>query len=149
MNVKIELIEDGKMPTKAHETDAGFDCYARKVEIIDGLILRAWLGFRLELPPYTFADMRPRSSIYKTGLTLSNSPGTIDEDYRGEVVANFYRHAYGVFCVNCACGSFQEYKCGDRVCQMIIRKRHPVELELSEINLDTERGEGGFGSSGK
>jgi dUTP pyrophosphatase len=140
MRVKIQLIEDGKMPTKAHETDAGFDCYARKIEIVDGLILRAHLGFRLELPPHSFADIRPRSSIYKTGLTLCNSPGTIDEGYRGEIVANFYRHPWHP-------GGY--YKAGDRVCQMIIRKRHPVELELAEINLDTERGEGGFGSSGK
>lgn len=141
MNIKIELIENGKMPTKAHETDAGFDCYARKVEIVDGLILRAYLGFRIELPPYTFADIRPRSSIYKTGLTLCNSPGTIDEGYRGEIVANFYRHFLY--------SGFAEYVNGDRVCQMIIRKRFPVELELAEISLDTQRGECGFGSSGK
>jgi len=141
MKVKVELIEDGRIPTQAHETDAGFDCYARKIVIINDVIFRAYLGFILELPPHSFADIRPRSSIYKTGLTMCNSPGTIDEGYRGEVVANFYRHGNARM--------FEEYEEGDRVCQMIIRKRHPVELELGEVSLDTHRGACGFGSSGK
>jgi dUTP pyrophosphatase len=140
--VQIELLDGGRMPEKAHATDAAWDCFARSVEEDrERGIVRYGLGFRLALPVGWFADMRPRSSIFKTGLVLSNSCGVVDAGYRGEVMAVFYRSAgYPAF----------PYQVGDRVVQMMIRKLDEVELvPVAGVDLATARGAGGFGSTGR
>ena len=85
-------------------------------------------------------DFRPRSSIWKTGMILSNCEGTIDELYRGEVKAVFYH-------IN---PFKKKYKVGERIGQIKLGITLPLEFEqVSKLNLNTERGTGGFGSTGK
>lgn len=140
MEVKIKLIEDGKMPVKMHDTDAGLDCYAR-VSSYDPIRnqITYFLGFAIEIPKGYVGLIFPRSSIYRTKLSLSNSVGVIDSGYRGEVSAIF----------NLKGQPFEEYYDGDRVCQMIIMSYPEIELKQVEELSETERGEGGYGSTGK
>ena len=88
--IKVKLLHsDAKLPIRFNETDACYDVYATSREVIGDGRIKYGLGFAMELPPNTQIDCRPRSSIHKTGLILSNSIGTIDEDYRGEWGAYF------------------------------------------------------------
>lgn len=138
MEAKIELIKGGFMPTKAHACDAAWDCYARLVEYDNKYgVIRCYLGFKYELPEGWYIDIRPRSSIYKTGLLLSNSPGTCDSSYRGEVSVNFYPVT-----------GLSVPRIGDRVCQMMIKRIEDVALVEGKVNMNTVRGENGFGSTG-
>lgn len=85
-------------------------------------------------------DFRPRSSVWKTGMILSNCVGTLDEGYRGEVKAVFYH----------VMPNMPRYKVGDRIGQIKIGFTVPVEFEfVDEIDMNTDRGQGGFGSTGK
>ena len=97
-------------------------------------------GLFIELPAGYEAQIRPRSGLaLKRGLTVLNTPGTIDADYRGEV---------GVILVNLS-GEGQTIEPGDRICQMVRAKHETPEIvEVSELS-DTERGAGGFGHSGR
>ena len=84
-------------------------------------------------------DFRPRSSVWKTGMVLSNCTGTIDELYRGEVSAVFY-HVFP---------QMERYHCGDRIGQIKLGFTLPIEfIEVDELNI-TDRGENGYGSTGK
>ena len=97
-------------------------------------------GLFIELPIGYEAQIRPRSGLaLKDGITVLNTPGTIDADYRGEI------------CVIVINLSEKEYliKDGDRICQMIINKHERAEWERVELINDTERGKGGFGHTGK
>ena len=84
-------------------------------------------------------DLRPRSSIYKTGMVLSNAVGTVDDLYRGEVSAVFY-HVFP---------NMPRYKVGDRIGQIKLGFTLPMEFEEVDELGDTERGEGGYGSTGR
>ena len=96
-------------------------------------------GFAIAVPVGFEAQLRPRSGLaLKNGITLLNSPGTIDSDYRGAV---------GVILTNLGHEPFYVHR-GDRVAQMVIAKVERAELEMVETLEETERGEGGFGSSG-
>ena len=97
-------------------------------------------GLFIELPAGYEAQIRPRSGLaLKRGLTVLNTPGTIDADYRGEV---------GVILVNLS-GEAQTIEPGERICQMVIAKHEAPEIvEVSALS-DTERGAGGFGHSGR
>lgn len=138
--VKIKLLyKDAKIPKKIIESDACYDVVAvSKEDLGDGRI-KYGLGFALELPEDTQLDLRPRSSIHKTGLILSNCIGTGDEEYRGEYMAVFYR----------VIPTLQPYEVGDRILQIQLRTREDVIFrEVQELS-ETERGSGGFGSTGK
>ena len=97
-------------------------------------------GIKIELPNGYEAQIRPRSGLaYKNGISVLNSPGTIDSDYRGDV---------GVILINLSKENFVINN-GDRIAQMVIAKHeHPLFIESTELNI-SERGEGGFGSTGK
>lgn len=97
-------------------------------------------GLYIELPAGYEAQIRPRSGLaLKRGLTVLNTPGTIDADYRGEV---------GVILINLS-GEAQTIEPGERICQMVIaRHETPEVVEVEELS-DTERGAGGFGHSGR
>lgn len=84
-------------------------------------------------------DLRPRSSIYKTGMVLSNAVGTVDDLYRGEVSAVFY-HVFP---------NMPRYKVGDRIGQIKLGFTLPMEFEEVDELGDTERGDGGYGSTGR
>lgn len=141
MEVKIKLIEDGKMPVKMHETDAGFDCYAREIEYqFESGKIKYNLGFAIEIPKGYVGLVFPRSSVCKHDLLLTNSVGVIDSDFRGEVSAVF---------VVTKTPFPKHYDKGDRVCQLIIIPYPEIELKQVERLSETERGEGGYGSTGK
>jgi len=96
-------------------------------------------GISIELPDGFEAQIRPRSGLaVKKGITLLNTPGTIDSDYRGEIK---------VIVINLGSEPV-EIKCGDRIAQMIISKYERVELEESDELSDTHRNSGGFGHTG-
>ena len=138
--VMLENCED-LMPAKAHFDDAAFDLRSRVDMVLP--VRRSVLvpaGFSLELPVGFEAQIRPRSGLaLKHDLMLTNSPGTIDAGYRGEV---------GVIMYN---GGTEEFtiKRGDRIAQMVIAKLPEVKLVVAESLSETGRGSGGFGSTGK
>jgi len=139
MKVNIKLIEDGKIPVKMHKTDAGFDCYARSVRFDTTKNQVVYdLGFAIEIPRGYVGLIFPRSSVCKQDLLLTNSVGVIDSDYRGEVSAVFFATK----------PSFKRYEVGDRVCQLIIMPYPKVELKAVDVLSETERGNGGYGSTG-
>jgi dUTP pyrophosphatase len=111
-------------------------------EIVLGPLQRALVktGLFIELPGGFEAQIRPRSGLaLKSGLTVLNSPGTIDADYRGEI---------GVIMVNLSENDFV-IKDGERICQMVIARHEKITWEEVELLNETERGSGGFGHTGK
>jgi dUTP pyrophosphatase len=144
MKVKIKKIHpDAIIPSYAKNGDAGMDLVATSVigETLGSITYG--LGIALEIPEGFVGLVFPRSSIRKTNLQLSNSVGVIDSGYRGELQATFNK-IQGIDNVE-----RENYKVGDRVCQIMIIP-HPT-IEFNEVNelSNTERGEGGFGSTGK
>ena len=141
--IKINMLEncDDLFPAKAHEDDAAYDLRAREnVVLIPHRSTLVPAGFKMELPVGFEAQIRPRSGLaLKHDLMLTNSPGTIDAGYRGEV---------GVIMYNAGKENF-EIKRGDRIAQMVICKLPEVKLVQSEELSDSGRGAGGFGSTGK
>lgn len=145
MEIKIKLLPGGKMPTKAHRTDAAWDCYAREDVTVGAEPVLIGLGFMIEPPEGYYMEIVPRSSTgLKTRLRQPNSVGIIDNNYRGEVKAMYETK------VNCDCHHklTTEIKAGDRIAQMILRKQEEAELvEVDELS-ETERAANGFGSTG-
>ena len=127
-------------PAKAHPDDAAYDLKARTdVELAVGKSTLVPTGLFLELPVGFEAQVRPRSGLaLKHNLSLTNSPGTIDAGYRGEV---------GVIMFNPGPAVFQVRR-GDRIAQMVIAELTAVELVPAEELSETQRGAGGFGSTG-
>lgn len=143
MNINFKrLTEKAIAPTKAHAMDAGFDIVATNVttEINEcgEIILVYHTGLAVEIPEGYFAMLTPRSSIYKKSLEMVNSVGVIDADYRGEILVKFRSTTSVVPAV---------YKPGERICQMLILPVPDVQFEEAEQLTETDRGEGGFGST--
>ncbi|MBO4602001.1 MAG: dUTP diphosphatase [Salinivirgaceae bacterium] len=143
MHVKIINKSDNQLPAYETASSAGMDLRA----FIDAdIILKPFerklipTGLYIELPDGYEAQIRPRSGLaIKSGITVLNSPGTIDADYRGEIK---------VILINLSNADFT-IKSGERICQMVIAKHEKVDfVEVEEIN-ETERGAGGFGHTGK
>ena len=148
MKVRIKkLNENAAVPFKKHERDFCYDVTAVSVEEIAPCVYKYGTGLAFEIvkddrfrPYVTFSiDFRPRSSVWKTGMVLSNCEGTIDEGYRGEVCAVFY-HVFP---------NMPKYEVGDRIGQIKIGATDPLEFEVVEELDDTDRGDGGFGSTGR
>lgn len=152
MKVKIKLIEGGVMPEKKHIDDAAFDCYARISEdVVIPCNKRAKipLGFALELPKGWEAVLRPRSGLTLKGI--DNGIGTIDANYRGELNAIVINNSNPPITIYKDGKMGQEpfvVHNGDRICQMVIKKLDEVELVQVDELSETERGSGGFGSTG-
>lgn len=142
--MKVNIINRSKHPLPAYESAsaAGMDLRANLDESVILKPLERRLiptGLFMELVPGTEAQIRPRSGLaYKKGITVLNSPGTIDADYRGEV---------GVLLVNLSNEDF-EVQDGERVAQMVIAQHEQPELIEVEALDETARGAGGFGSTG-
>ena len=143
--MKINIINQSKHPLPAYETiaSAGMDLRAN---LSEGLLLKS--GERLLVPTGLFialpegyeAQIRPRSGLaFKHGITVLNSPGTIDADYRGEVKVLLINHGAEDF----------EIKDGERIAQMVIATHARIEWNSVNELEETERGAGGFGSTGK
>ncbi len=142
--MKVRIKNQSANPIPHYETSgsAGMDLRANLSEPINLKSLERALiptGLFIELPEGFEAQIRPRSGLaYKKGLTLANTPGTIDSDYRGEIK---------IIMVNLS-RDVQTIEPGDRIAQMIIAKYNTVEWETVEILDETERGAGGFGHTG-
>jgi len=142
MNVKIVNRSKHKLPEYSTELSAGLDLYAD----LEGTIILKPLermligtGIYIELPAGYEAQIRPRSGLaLKKGLTVLNSPGTIDADYRGEIK---------VIVINLSdipC----EIRDGDRIAQMVLCRHERIEWKESSQLKESDRGEGGFGHTG-
>jgi len=144
MKVKIKkLSPEAVIPTYAKDGDAGMDMVATKI-ISDNLgAVTYGTDIAMEIPKGFVGLIFPRSSIRKTNLQLSNSVGVVDSGYRGEIQATFNK-IQGIDNVE-----RDSYKVGDRICQIMIIPHPDIQFaEVEELN-NTERGEGGFGSTGK
>ncbi len=143
--MKIKIINKSKheLPAYATGASAGMDLRANLEEPIVLKSLERTLvatGLFIELPIGYEAQIRPRSGLaFKHGLTVLNSPGTIDADYRGEIKVILVNLSPQDFTIND----------GERVAQMVIAKHEQAEwIEVEQLE-ETARGEGGFGSTGK
>lgn len=143
--MQINIINKSNNPLPAYETSgsAGMDLRAF---ISEEILLKPFerllisTGLFLELPDGYEAQIRPRSGLaFKHGITLPNSPATIDSDYRGEIKVALINLSHDFFTI----------KSGDRIAQMVIAKYEQAELIEVEKLTETKRGEGGFGSTGK
>jgi len=141
--VKIKNLSRHEIPQYATLFSAGLDLRANLNETVFLKPLERVLiptGLYIELPLECEAQVRPRSGLaLKHGITVLNSPGTIDADYRGEI---------GVILINLSNSVFK-IQDGDRIAQMIVSKYERVNLKCVAILSDTTRAEGGFGHSGK
>lgn len=142
--MQVKIINRSAHPLPQYETpgSAGLDLRADTAEAITLASLERRLvptGLFIELPVGYEAQIRPRSGLsIKKGLSLVNSPGTIDSDYRGEIK---------IILVNLS-PEPQTIEAGERIAQMVIAKYERVEWQAVEVLSETERGAGGFGSTG-
>jgi dUTP pyrophosphatase len=142
--MNVQIINKSKHATPIYETDgaAGMDLRANISESIllkplERTIVKT--GLFIALPAGFEAQVRPRSGLAaKKGITVLNSPGTVDADYRGEI---------GVILVNLSNEEF-EINNGERVAQLVIAKHERITWKEVEVLNETERGSGGFGSTG-
>ena len=142
--MKVEIINKSKHQLPAYETalSAGMDLRANIDAPIELQPLQRALvptGLYMALPAGYEAQVRPRSGLAaKKGVTVLNSPGTIDADYRGEVCVILVNLSNEPFVIND----------GERIAQMVIARHELVEVECVEVLGETERGAGGFGHTG-
>ena len=166
IKVKIKKLNDkAVIPSQAREGDFCYDVVAISEEEVAPNVWRYGLGLAYEIKRTDFyiayipvdialrqgvvldldilklsIDFRPRSSVWKTGMILSNCVGTLDEFYRGEMMAVYY-HIFP---------NMPRYKVGDKIGQIKLGITLPIKFEeVEEINMNTERGTGGFGSTDK
>ena len=154
MQVKIKKLKpNAVIPTYAKAGDAGMDLVATEILKDTPEQITYGMGIALEIPEGFVGLVFPRSSIRKTGLQLSNSVGVIDSGYRGEIQATFNKVFGGDRFYdetkNTEDTSNNFYKVGDRIAQIMIIPHPPIEFQQVEELTNTERGEGGFGSTGK
>ena len=138
----IQLEEGAQVPTYAHESDAAADLYAANTMILPAHSTSNMVrtGVHIGLPEGWMAMIFPRSSIgAKTGLRLSNSAGIIDSSYRGPLGVLYDNISDSDYTINA----------GDRIAQLLVMPSYHFRAEVVDILDTTERGEGGFGSSGK
>ena len=136
----MKLEEGATLPCYAHSGDAGMDLVAfQEVSIPAGDAALVRTGLSIQLPPGTEAQVRPRRGLaLKRKVTVLNTPGTIDEGYRGEI---------GVILINHGKEDFIAEK-GMKIAQLVIKPVLRVEIEEADSLTETARGIGGFGSSG-
>ena len=143
--MKIRIVNKSKhsLPEYATAFSAGMDLRANIDEAIELKPLERKListGLYVELPESYEAQIRPRSGLaIKKGITVLNSPGTIDADYRGEICVILINLSDEPFIIND----------GERICQMIIARHEQAQWEQVDMLTETDRGTGGFGHTGK
>lgn len=139
--MKILLDEGAKMPTRAHETDAGLDLYSRETVTINGL--RDWChtfdtGVHIELPHGYYGKIESKSGLnVKHGIVSCG--GVIDDGYTGSIAVKLYNLTAEPYTVHT----------GDKIAQFVIQPYATPELELVDKLSETDRGENGFGSTGR
>ena len=138
----VKIINQSSHPNPAYQTElsAGMDLHANieeSISLIPGARMLIPTGLFIELPKGYEAQVRPRSGLaLKHGITVLNSPGTIDADYRGEIKVLLINHGQETF----------EIQNGERIAQMVVAQ-HAVVQWANTLNV-TERGDGGYGSTG-
>lgn len=141
MEIVFERIDpNARIPEYAHKGDAGMDlCSVDECELSPGEIKLVRTGLRARLPRGAELQVRPRSGLsLKHGVTVLNSPGTIDEGYRGEIgviLINHGREAYKI-------------EIGARIAQLVLKPVYTAAAVEGPVSEETERGAGGFGSTG-
>lgn len=145
MKVKIKKIDEKAVtPFKTYAKDFCYDCVATSCEEVAPNIYKYGIGLAFEIDTDGFdgknisLDFRPRSSVWKTGMVLSNAVGTVDQLFRGEVSAVFY-HLFP---------EMPKYKVGDKIIQCKIGMTEPIFFEIVDELNQTERGDKGYGSTG-
>lgn len=143
MNVEVERLRpNARLPEYKTAGAAGMDLYAcleRSVRIYPGCHRVIGAGIAVAIPEGWEIQVRPRSGLaLKNGITVLNAPGTIDSDYRGEIGALLINHSQETFVVND----------GDRIAQLVIAQAWRMSLKVVGELPSTERGGGGFGSTG-
>jgi deoxyuridine 5'-triphosphate nucleotidohydrolase len=147
MKVKVKkLTPAAVIPTKAHKSDFCYDVVATSCEEIAPNVYRYGTGLAMQIERDTKDETinfcitaRPRSSVWKTGMVLSNCEGTIDEGYTGEIMAVFYH----------VIPNMPKYNVGDKIFQMHIETTTPIQFTEADELSETDRGEGGYGSTGR
>lgn len=144
MNIKIKLLNDlAKVPTRKYDTDAGYDLYAaidKKILIHPHETVAIGTGISMELPNGTFGAIFARSGISKDrGLRPANCVGVIDPSYRGEYIVALHNDS----------NKNQSIEPGERIAQLVVIPFVPVEFNVVNELSDTERADGGFGSTGR
>jgi len=143
--MKVKIVNRSSFPTPAYATEksAGMDLKADIKEPVTLAPLERVMiptGLFMALPDGTEAQVRPRSGLAaKHGISVLNAPGTIDADYRGEVKVILVNLSNDPFVINP----------GERIAQMVVARYEKVEWDEVEVLDETERGEGGFGSTGR
>lgn len=143
LNIKIINKSTNPLPQYQTEESAGMDLHANLSETVvlnsgDRKLIPT--GLFIEIPKGYEAQVRPRSGLaLKHGITVLNSPGTIDSDYRGEIQVLLINHGQLPF----------EIQHGERIAQMIVAQHERVSWLQTDALTNTQRGEGGYGSSGK
>ena len=136
--MKIKLDPGAICPTRAHETDAGLDLYAREEQVVAAGGCAVFdTGVHIQLPPYTAGFLKSKSGLnVKHSLT---SDGVIDVGYTGSICVKLYNHGVKDYTV----------RQGDKISQLVVVDIHIPHLQIVEELEDTERGTGGFGSTGR
>lgn len=144
-HIEVKIVNKGhhQLPQYSTPHSAGMDVRAyiptESITLKPGERKLIPTGLHIQLPPGYECQIRPRSGLaLKHGITIVNSPGTIDADYRGEI---------GVILMNCGSEDFVVND-GERICQMVIKEYSHVEWIATDTLDDSERGEGGFGHTG-
>jgi dUTP pyrophosphatase len=143
--MKVQIVNKSKHSLPEYSTllSAGMDIRANinaPIELKSGDRILIPTGLFIALPEGYEAQMRPRSGLaIKHGISLVNTPGTIDADYRGEIGIILINHSKESFVIND----------GERICQMVINKFEKIEWDLTSDLSETARGDGGFGHTGK
>ena len=143
INVQIKNLSKHPLPKYQTALSAGMDLHAnleQSISLKSGERMLIPTGLFIELPEGYEAQVRPRSGLaLKHGITVLNSPGTIDADYRGEIKVLLINHGTETFEIND----------GERIAQLVVAQHATVVWQETSTLTNTERGEGGYGSSGK
>lgn len=145
-----KLVPEAKAPFKAIEVDAGFDLFATSIEETPDFITYH-TGIAVEIPEGYVGLVFPRSSVTKYDLMLKNSVGVIDASYRGEIMCRFQGMnaiKYKVGDKDAIIYGDNKFNVGDRVAQIVFMELPKITLIEAEELSDTQRGSGGFGSTG-
>ncbi len=154
--VEVKVYREDKsvpLPAYGKDGDACMDIVAKSIEY--DLIKDRWIvhtGLHFELPQHYEMEIRPRSSNTKYDVYIPNAPGTLDAGYRGELLAIFKRRDATVVQEGDIIDDIFPYNPGDRICQILVRRREEIhwhEVDNFEDLSTSERGTGGFGSTGK
>lgn len=140
MKVTIQKTMNVQEPSRAHDTDAGLDLYVPEGQaclVRSGAVYTIDLGIRVAIPDGYYGQLTLRSSAGKKGLTIPNGIGIIDSGYRGNLKLLVSALAEPVLVA-----------AGERICQLIIHRQPTVDVQAGIVDADTDRGQGGFGSTG-